>query len=108
MPTVACFQSPSATIDFRPTRFVTIDGFTGTKLDLLKSFRSQAGIRTYLQDDFVLATARYWSRYASGGQYCEPLELIRDAGAVVGATSTSTSQPSGNPASSTPSESYGV
>lgn len=108
VPTVACFQSPSATIEFRPTRFVTIDGFTRTKLDLLKSFRSQAGIRSYLQDDFVLATARYWSRYASGGQYCEPLEVIRDAGAVVGATSDATFLPSSNPTSSTPSESYGV
>jgi two-component system response regulator HydG len=108
VPTVACFQSPSATIEYRPTRFVTIDGFTRTKLDLLKAFRSQAGIRSYLQDDFVLATARYWSRYASGGQYCEPLEVIRDAGAVVGATSDAIFQTISSPTSSTPSESYGV
>jgi LmbE family N-acetylglucosaminyl deacetylase/ActR/RegA family two-component response regulator len=76
--TVACFQSPSATVDFRPTRFVSIDGFTETKLDLLASFGSQAGIRDYLEPDFVLATARYWSRYGSG-KNCEPLEIVREA-----------------------------
>jgi LmbE family N-acetylglucosaminyl deacetylase len=84
VPTFACFQSPSATVDYRPTRFVSIDGFTDTKLQLLACFRSQTGIRTYLQEDFVLATSRYWSRYG-GGQHCEPLEVIREASAVVGA-----------------------
>jgi two-component system response regulator HydG len=90
VPTVACFQSPSATVDFRPTRFVSIDGFTDTKLQLLACFASQTGIRTYLQDDFVLATSRYWSRYG-GSQHCEPLEVIREASAVVGAQGDTTS-----------------
>jgi two-component system response regulator HydG len=89
VPTFACFQSPSATVDFRPTRFVTIDGFTETKLRLLACFASQTGIRAYLQDDFVLATSRYWSRYGGAGQHCEPLEVIREASAVVGAQGTS-------------------
>jgi LmbE family N-acetylglucosaminyl deacetylase len=75
--TVACFQSPSSTVDFRPTRFVSIDGFTQAKLELLACFSSQAEIRKYLEPDFVLATARYWSRYG-GGQSCEPLEIIRE------------------------------
>lgn len=86
VPTFACYQSPSATVDYRPTRFVSIDGFTDTKLALLGCFGSQAGIRDYMQDDFVLATSRYWSRYG-GGQHCEPLEVIREASAVVGAQS---------------------
>jgi LmbE family N-acetylglucosaminyl deacetylase/CheY-like chemotaxis protein len=77
--TVACFQSPSSTVDFRPSRFVSIDGFTDTKIELLKCFQSQANIRKYLEPDFVLATARYWSRYSSGSDSCEPLEIIRDA-----------------------------
>lgn len=75
--TVCCFQSPSATIDFRPTRFVPIDGFTESKLQLLDCFRSQTELRTYLEPDFVLATARYWSRFG-GGKNCEPLEVMRD------------------------------
>lgn len=68
----------------RPTRFVSDDGFTGTKLALLACFGSQTGIRSYMEDDVVLATSRYWSRYG-GGQHSEPLEVIRDAGAVAGA-----------------------
>jgi LmbE family N-acetylglucosaminyl deacetylase/CheY-like chemotaxis protein len=79
--TVACYQSPSATVDFRPNRFVSIDGFTDTKLALLESFRSQADIRSYLEPDFVLATARYWSRYG-GGISCEPLEIVRESADV--------------------------
>ena len=34
--TVACFQSPSSTVDFRPSRFVSIDGYTEQKLRLLE------------------------------------------------------------------------
>jgi LmbE family N-acetylglucosaminyl deacetylase len=75
--TVACYQSPSSTVDFRPTRFVSIDGFTDAKLALLACFRSQGAIRDYLEPEFVLATARYWSRYG-GGTSCEPLEIIRE------------------------------
>lgn len=73
--TVACYQSPSATVDFRPNRFVSIDGFTDTKKALLALFASQAEIRWYLEPDFVLATARYWSRYG-GGATSEPLEIV--------------------------------
>lgn len=81
--TVACFQSPSATVDFRPNRFASIDGFTEKKLALLECFASQANIRDYLEPDFVLATARYWSRYGSG-KSSEPLEIIREAADVAG------------------------
>jgi LmbE family N-acetylglucosaminyl deacetylase/CheY-like chemotaxis protein len=77
--TVACYQSPSSTVDFRPSRFVSIDGFTDRKLELLQCFRSQAEIRKYLEPDFVRSTARYWSRYSSANEYCEPLEIVRDA-----------------------------
>jgi LmbE family N-acetylglucosaminyl deacetylase/CheY-like chemotaxis protein len=76
--TVACYQSPSSTVDFRPSRFVSIDGFTAKKIELLQCFQSQANIRKYLEPDFVLATARYWSRFSGGNDNCEPLEIIRD------------------------------
>lgn len=75
--TVACFQSPSSTVDFRPSRFVSIDGYTEQKLRLLECFRSQADIRGYLDPEFVLATARYWGRFG-GGTSVEPLEIIRE------------------------------
>ena len=51
-----------------------------TKLRLLDCYRSQSGIRGYLEPDFVLATARYWSRFGTG-KSAEPLEIIRDASA---------------------------
>ena len=77
--TVACYQSPSSTVDYRPSRFVAIDGFTDKKIELLQCFQSQANIRKYLEPDFVLATARYWSRFSGASDHCEPLEIIRDA-----------------------------
>ncbi|MFT4081771.1 MAG: response regulator [Nocardioides sp.] len=75
--TVACFQSPSATIDFRPLRFVVVDGFLERKLELLSCFASQSDNRDYMAPDMVNATARYWSRF-TGGKAAEPLEVVRD------------------------------
>lgn len=79
---VACFQSPSSTIDFHPNRFVAIDRFIDAKLELLDCFRSQVESRSYLDKDFVTTTARYWSRFGDGS-YVEPLEILRDARGLV-------------------------
>jgi LmbE family N-acetylglucosaminyl deacetylase/ActR/RegA family two-component response regulator len=76
--TVACYQSPSATVDFRPSRFIPIDAHIDKKMELLQCFQSQTSIRRYLEPEFVLATARYWSRFSSSSDSCEPLEIIRD------------------------------
>ena len=76
---VFCFQSPSATVDYRPTRFVAIDEHIGRKLKAIDTFGSQA-VRDYLEPDLIAATARYWSRY-SGGSHAEPFEVIRDQAA---------------------------
>lgn len=84
---LACYQSPSATIEFAPSRFVSIDGFTDAKLALLACFASQTGIRDYLAPDLVLASARYWSRFGSG-THVEPLEVIRDSSGISAAPST--------------------
>lgn len=79
VPTVACFQSPSATIDYRPTRFVRIDQFLERKFALLDCFNSQTeASRDYLERDFVTATARYWTRFG-GGKAVEPLEIVRES-----------------------------
>lgn len=82
--TVACYQSPSSTIDFRPTRFVRIDQYLPQKLRLLECFQSQTASRDYLEPTFVSATARYWSRFG-GGLAVEPLEVIRETAEFVGA-----------------------
>ncbi|GEL94100.1 response regulator [Cellulomonas composti] len=79
----ACYQSPSSTVEFAPTRFVPVDGFVEVKLAMLAAFASQAH-RDYLEPDLVRATARYWSRFGSSGRYAEPLEIVR-AGALLAA-----------------------
>lgn len=80
VPTIGCYQSPSATVEFRPNRFAVIDEHVEDKLKLLACFGSQtAQQRDYLEPDLVVATARYWSRYA-GGRFAEALEVIRDEG----------------------------
>jgi LmbE family N-acetylglucosaminyl deacetylase len=74
---VYCFQSPSATVDYRPTRFVTIDDHIERKLKAIDAFGSQTGVRDYLDPGLIASTARYWSRYC-GGSHAEPFEAIRD------------------------------
>ncbi|MGD0377445.1 MAG: response regulator [Streptosporangiaceae bacterium] len=78
---VYCFQSPSATVDFRPTRFVTIDEQLERKLIAIQAFGSQAQVRTYLKPDLIQSNARYWSRHGDG-LYAEAFEVIRDAAAA--------------------------
>ncbi len=74
---VYCFQSPSATVDFRPTRFVTIDEQLERKLMAIHAFASQTQIRAYLEPELIQSTARYWSRYGDG-RYAEAFEVIRE------------------------------
>lgn len=80
VPSLACYQSPSSTVDFRPTRFVTVDGFLETKLQMLAAYASQQH-RSYMAPDAVRAAARYWARFGTG-TYVEPLEMIRASGRV--------------------------
>ena len=79
---VYCFQSPSATVEFRPTRFVPIDGQLDGKLRAIDAFASQVEIRAYLEPDLISGTARYWSRFC-GARYAEPFEVVRES-AVAG------------------------
>lgn len=70
-----CFQSPSSTVDFRPNRFVAVDGFVHTKLEMLAAFASQSH-RDYIQAEVVRASALYWARF-SPAREVEPLETVR-------------------------------
>jgi LmbE family N-acetylglucosaminyl deacetylase len=72
-----CYQSPSATVDFRPTRFVGIDRQLDRKLEAIASFDSQVELRTYLEPDLIQSIARSWSRFAEA-RYAEAFEVIRD------------------------------
>jgi LmbE family N-acetylglucosaminyl deacetylase/CheY-like chemotaxis protein len=77
---VYCFQSPSATVDFRPTLFVTIDDQLERKLLAIQAFASQTQVRAYLDPSLIESTARYWSRFG-GGRFAEAFEVVREAAA---------------------------
>jgi LmbE family N-acetylglucosaminyl deacetylase len=74
---IYCFQSPSATVDYRPNYFVSIDDYVGRKLKVIDAFRSQASIRDYMEPELITSTARYWARYCAG-THAEPFETMRD------------------------------
>jgi len=78
VPRLFCFQSPSSTVEFRPTRFVAVDEFMDRKLAVIRSYTSQVKQRRYLDAEMLRATSRYWSRYASS-RFVEPFEVARDA-----------------------------
>jgi LmbE family N-acetylglucosaminyl deacetylase len=77
VPGLWTYESPSTTVDFRPNRFVSVDGFVDTKLRMLAAYASQAH-RDYMAPDLVRATARYWSRFSTAREV-EPLETVRAA-----------------------------
>jgi two-component system, NtrC family, response regulator HydG len=74
---IYCFQSPSATVDYHPNHFVTIDDYIGRKLKVIDAFGSQASIRDYMEPELITSTARYWARYGDG-THAEPFETARD------------------------------
>ncbi len=75
---VACYQSPSATVDYNPTRFISLSrGDLDAKLAAIRAHGTQSSTRRYLDEDLLRSTARYWSRFTSD-EYAEPLELLRD------------------------------
>ena len=60
---------------------MNIDGYVEAKTDLVAAHRSQVESSRYYALDFVAAAARYWSRFGEG-EYCEPLEIVRDSSDV--------------------------
>lgn len=78
VPRVYCYQSPSTTVEFHPTRFVAIDEYLQRKLEVIHAYGSQVKVRRYLEEDLLRATARYWSRF-SQARYVEPLEVVRES-----------------------------
>jgi CheY-like chemotaxis protein/LmbE family N-acetylglucosaminyl deacetylase len=74
---VYCFQSSSATIDFRPARFVPIDDHIDGKLRAVAAFAAQPEVRDFLASDQVMSTAQYWARYCQA-RHAEAFEVVRD------------------------------
>lgn len=77
VPSVYCYESPSATVDFRPVRFVAVEAHMAGKLAAIAAYSSQTEVRSYLEPELISATGRYWGRYGAS-RYCEPLEVIRE------------------------------
>lgn len=86
VPNLYCYESPSATVEFKPARFVSIEPFVDGKLRAIAAFRTQTEIRPYLDEELIRATSRYWGRYGDA-RYCEPLEVIRERSRHRGADS---------------------
>ena len=78
VPRVLCYQSPSATIDFRPSTFIPAEAGLDTKLAAIAAFETQTAIRDYLEPEMLTATARYWGRFARV-RYAEPFEVVRSS-----------------------------
>jgi LmbE family N-acetylglucosaminyl deacetylase len=73
---VYCYQSPSATIDFRPAHFVSIAEHMDAKLRTIDVFGSQVTMRDYLAPAAIESAARYWARFG-GGSHVEPFEVLQ-------------------------------
>jgi CheY-like chemotaxis protein len=74
---VYCFQSPSATIDFRPTHFVEIGDQIPAKLAAARVYSAEPEVRDYLDPDQVTSTALYWARYCQAHP-AEAFEVVRE------------------------------
>jgi LmbE family N-acetylglucosaminyl deacetylase/CheY-like chemotaxis protein len=84
IPRLYCYQAPSTTVDFHPTRFVDIDHYLEPKLEVIRAFGSQVAVRGYLDEELLRATARYWARFTRS-RYVEPLEVVRESDTAGGA-----------------------
>ncbi len=75
---IECYQSPSTTIRFMPSRFVDITQHLPEKQALINCYASQVSHRDYLRASLIESTAEYWGRFA-GFSKVEPLEVVRSA-----------------------------
>lgn len=73
-----CYQAPSSSIDFRPTKFVEMGEFMNRKVEAIAAYGSQVVKRPYLRESLLRATAEYWGRFAGYG-LVEPLEVMRES-----------------------------
>jgi len=70
------YQSPTSTLDFRPSLFMEISGRRREMLELLSQYRSAPDFRPHLQPEMVEARNVYWGRFL-GYSLAEPLELVQ-------------------------------
>jgi hypothetical protein len=79
VPRIFCYQSPSATDNFAPIKYVQIDQTVEGKMEVLSQFQSQAH-RGYMDPKLIRAVARYWARQLPDSVvFAEPFEVVRAA-----------------------------
>ena len=78
VPSLYCYQAPSCSVDFRPTKFVEIGEFLDRKVEAIAAYASQTAKRPYLRESLLRATAEYWGRFAQYG-LAEALEVVRES-----------------------------
>lgn len=71
------YLSPSSTVDFRPNTFINIENYINKKLQVIAVHSSQMSTRPYLQPEMIVATAKYWGRFANYS-LVEPMEVIKE------------------------------
>jgi LmbE family N-acetylglucosaminyl deacetylase/CheY-like chemotaxis protein len=78
VPSIYCYQAPSASVEFRPTKFIEIGEFLDRKVEAIGAYASQTSKRPYLRESLLRATAEYWGRFAQYGM-AEALEVVRES-----------------------------
>lgn len=79
VPNINCYQSPSSTVDFRPTLFIDITEHYQAKLAAIRCYKSQGDIKPYLERSIIYSTAKYWGRH-SNYRLAEPYEILKMRG----------------------------
>jgi LmbE family N-acetylglucosaminyl deacetylase/CheY-like chemotaxis protein len=78
VPRIFCYESSSTTVEFQPSRFISIDEFIDRKLAVIRAYTSQVHMRRYLDAELLRSTSRYWSRYGQS-RFVEPFEVARES-----------------------------
>ena len=78
VPSIYCYQAPSGSVDFRPTKFIEVGEFVDRKVRAIGAYASQTVKRPYLRESLLRATTEFWGRFAQYG-IAEPLEVVRES-----------------------------
>lgn len=79
VPTIACYEGTVPSADFRPDRFMSIDGFTDIKLAMMAAFTPENTAPPVLQPSNSLAPAKARSTFADDSSYREAFEIVRES-----------------------------
>jgi LmbE family N-acetylglucosaminyl deacetylase len=73
--TILCYESPSATQDFRPTYFVEVGEYVDIKIQAIREHRDQRK-KTYMKADLIRGKLAFRGSQAKV-VYAEGIEVVR-------------------------------